>query len=122
MERDPEVDRTLAVLASALPIAWPVIIMQPAPSRPKLPGCEKEIHHREAVLDAFGVVLDTPRVYSHGAIRLANPARGFLDILRRNACYLCGPLRCPITNGLPDSVPSGRVARNVVLILAVAEQ
>src|SRR4051812_29338033 len=88
--------------------------MQPAPSRPTLPVARK-VDHGQTVLNAFGVMLDTPGVDTHRAIGFTYQACRFGDVVWRNSRYSGSAIRGPVLNRIPDSIPPRCVRRNVVV-------
>ncbi len=73
----------LTVLAATLPIALAGDHHAARTLASEVAGREIQVEHRQAVLDAFGMMLDAARMDAHRAIGLADPMRGLLDIAPR---------------------------------------
>ena len=71
----------LPVLAAALPVALAGDHHAAGAFAAEVAGREEQVEHREAVLDAFRVMLDAARVDAHRAIGLADPVRRLLDVV-----------------------------------------
>ena len=101
----------LPVLASALPVALPGDHHAARALAAEVAGREIQVEHREAVLDALGMMLDAARVEAHRAIGLADPVRRLLDIARRDAGDPRGAIGRPVAAPMPPPHPSRSCAR-----------
>src|SRR5215471_3986544 len=78
----------LAVLTTTLPIALAGNHGAARALAAQVADGKAKINHREAVLYAFGMMLQAAGVKGDGSIRLREPAGGLLDSLRRHARLL----------------------------------
>ena len=94
----------------------------PAPSRPDVSGCQRDVHDRRTVLDAFGLMLQSARVHQDRALGRADPARRFLNRLRWNACHFGRFAQVPLAGGCRDLVETGRVLTDEVTVFKAVTQ
>ena len=86
-------ERTLAgKLVALLPMLTPALAVALAGNHrgtralaPNISGSKSNVEYRQAVLHAFGLMLQSASVHHDGPLRFADPARGLLDGLRRHA-------------------------------------
>ena len=85
----------LPVLAPTLSVALPGDHDGTSAFATDVPRRKGDREHRFAVLDAFGLMLQTTCVQEHGAARLADQVCGFFNRLGRYAAHFRGALGSP---------------------------
>src|SRR5579862_5796714 len=102
----------LSMLAAALPVPLSRDHRVARSGLPDFSRRQTQVDARETVLDAFGVVLDPPRMEKHRGRRGPPHPSGFFDRVGGNAGDLSRPLRRIPGDGLSHGLEAARVIRD----------
>ncbi len=103
----------LPMLASTLAVSLAGNHRWPGTFAADVAGGKSDIDHRQTVLYAFGLMLQSAGVHHDGALRFADPARGLLDRFGWHAGHIGSTLRrshC-LTDSATALEPGGVLAR-----------
>ena len=112
----------LPMLTAALAVALAGDHGGPGALASDISGGQSNVDHRQAILHAFGLVLQSASVHHDGPLRFADPVRGLLDGLRRHACHFSHSCADPTLGGLGHGLKAGGVLVDEFAILQAVTQ
>src|ERR1035438_5343622 len=101
----------LSVLASTLAVTLASDHRGASAVAADVSGSKSNVQYSQAILDAFGLMLQPPSVHHDDSLRFANPARSLLDGLGWHTRHLSYPGEIPLPGGLGDGIKTRRVDR-----------